>query len=61
MAFRGQNKRNPSAPGQLSDWYFIENVHHNVKVRIVKGVNASPKWRNGVSPAKRSTNSEPGP
>ena len=53
VAFRGQNKKNPCAPGQLSDWYFIENVHHNVKQRIVKAVNASSKWMNGVSPAKR--------
>ena len=50
VAFRGQNKKNPHAPGQLSDWYFIENVNSVVKRRIVKDVNASPKWRQGVSP-----------
>ena len=59
VAFRGQNKRNPIAPGQLSDWYFIENVNHHVKRKIVKDVNASPKWRNGVSPAKRSASQDP--
>ena len=49
VAFRGQNKSNPLAPGQLSDWYPIESMNGWVKQRIVKGVNSSQKWRNGVS------------
>ena len=50
VAFRGQNKANPQAPGQLSDWYQIENVNGWVKDKIAVALNNSPKWRKGVSP-----------
>ena len=50
VAFRGQNKANPQAPGQLSDWYPIENVNGWVKDKILVALNNSPKWRHGASP-----------
>ena len=48
IAFRGQNKLNPVAPGQLSDWFPIENCNAWAKRAIVKAVNNSKKWRHGV-------------
>merc|ERR1719247_1384442 len=52
VAFRGQNKANPQAPGQLSDWYPIENVNGWVKDKILVALNNSPKWRHGASVTK---------
>lgn len=48
IAFRGQNKRNPAAPGQLSDFYPIENINSDRKRALRAAVNASKRWRNGV-------------
>ena len=50
VAFRGQNKANPQAPGQMSDWYPVENVNGWAKDKIVLGLNSSKKWKTGVSP-----------
>ena len=48
IAFRGQNKRNPPAPGQLSDFYPIENINADRKRALRDAVNASKRWRDGV-------------
>ena len=53
IAFRGQNKRNPPAPGQLSDWYPIENINGDRKRALVEAINTSKKWKHGVGHMRR--------
>ena len=47
VKFRGQGKRNPKAPGSLSDFYIVENCHSHGKTQLVKFVGNSRKWRMG--------------
>ena len=49
IAFRGQNKRNPAAPGQLSDFYPIENVNADRKRALREAVTSNKRWKDGVS------------
>ena len=48
ITHRGQNKQNPPAPGELSDWYPIENVNADRKRALRGKLNASKFWQNGV-------------
>ena len=49
IAFRGQNKTNPAAPGQLSDFFPIENVNADRKRALREAVNSSKRFKDGVS------------
>ena len=50
VLFRGKGKTDPEAPSRFSEFFPIENLHGNVKKAIVKRVDSSRKWRNGVGP-----------
>ena len=58
IAFRGQSKRNPAAPGQLSDFYPVENINADRKRALRAAVNASKRSCGASSAAHGETGNE---